>query len=131
MIQGVRVPFFEQWFNKLDPSTAWLTAIVTAGLVAWYVFIRNSVWPWYIKEYFPTRVKRAEAEMAARTQSESDRNNLLLSIRDALVELRTIAQQQSMLLQQHDVESRQNQRGLADMQRTIVERLPETDPEAR
>lgn len=88
--------------SKIDFSTAGLSLLVWVMVLGAGAFIWKRLWPWFEKDYFPARVRREQEKLAAHTAAENQRNGLLVSIRDAMIELRVISGQQLLLLQNQD-----------------------------
>ena len=93
---------FVRWLEKIDFSTAGLNLLVWVMFLGAGLFIWRKFWPWFTAEYFPNRIKRESERLAAHTAAETQRNGLLVSIRDALIELRVLSGQQLLLLQKQD-----------------------------
>lgn len=92
---------FESWLAKLDISSLGLNVLVWVLVLGAGWFVNKKVWPWFTTDFFPSRIKRDTMRFEAQTAAEKQRSEVLINIRDSLVALNTIAQQQMLTLREH------------------------------
>lgn len=107
----------EAWLARLDPAQVSFSvlAAISIGLFVW-----RKVWPWLTDEYWPSRVRRQDGLDKAYAETEKERNAVLVMMRDTLVELKVIAAQQMLMLQQQRVDMEGVAKTLLDQQRAIL-----------
>ncbi len=81
----------EDWLLLWKPSD-FSFALLVFVIIA---FLWTRVWPWFTREYFPARQRELAQRLEIEAHQEETRLKLMNDIRDALVELRTLARQQS------------------------------------
>jgi hypothetical protein len=101
--------------GKIDVTQAGLAALVWVVVIFCMFFMSRQFWPWYTKEYWPNRSKREEAVEMAKIAAEGEQTKALQSIRDAMIEIRTLSSQQLMLLQSTDSQSKATLATLANL----------------
>jgi hypothetical protein len=94
---------FEMWLAQIDPSRLSFAAIVVLGSG---VFVWRKVWPWAVEIYFPARLRRLETREAILATAEQTRTETFAMMRDTLVELKTIAETHTRLLESQSGELR-------------------------
>jgi hypothetical protein len=95
---------FEQWFTQLNPATASISTLVFMLFTFGFLFIWKLGWPWFTKDYWPQRAKLKETLALAKIQIEKDETSIQGTMRDALIELKVIAAQNLLSLQQHETQ---------------------------
>lgn len=111
---------FEAWLARLDPAHLSFSVLVA---IAIGLFIWRKVWPWLVDEYWPSRVKRQAVIDAAQADTERERTAVLAMMRDTLIELKVIAAQQMVMLQQQRAEMNGIAKSLLDQGRDILDRV--------
>jgi hypothetical protein len=101
--------------GKIDITQAGLATLVWVVVAYLMYFVSRQFWPWYTKEYWPNRSKREEAVEMAKIAAEGEQTKALQSIRDAMIEIRTLSSQQLMLLQSTDSQSKATLATLANL----------------
>jgi hypothetical protein len=86
---GVAVSL-EEWLLLWKPSD-FSFALLVFVIIG---FLWTRVWPWFTREYFPARQRELAQRLEIEAHQEETRLQLMNDIRDALVELRTLARQQ-------------------------------------
>ncbi|MCC7206580.1 MAG: hypothetical protein IT323_04700 [Anaerolineae bacterium] len=107
----------EAWLARLDPAQVSFSVLAAIGIG---LFIWRKVWPWLTDEYWPSRMRRQDALDKARGETEKERNAVLVMMRDTLVELKVIAAQQMLMLQQQRADMEGVAKSLLDQQRAIL-----------
>jgi hypothetical protein len=107
----------EAWLARLDPAQVSFSVLAAIGIG---LFIWRKVWPWLTDEYWPSRVRRQNALDQAHSETEKERNAVLVMMRDTLVELKVIAAQQMIMLQQQRADMEGVANTLLDQQRAIL-----------
>jgi hypothetical protein len=113
---------FEHWLSQLDLTQISFSVLVALGIG---LFIWRKVWPWFVDDYWVNRTKRLEVIEAARADTERERTGVFAMMRDTLVELKVIAAQQVVLMQQHDNEMKTITKTLIEQQHTLLEQIKE------
>jgi len=114
---------FDQWLLSIKPTEIGAAVLLWAMVIGIGLFVTRQVWPWFTKEYFPARVKRAITEAESSNALEKERVNVLTTMRDALIELKVIAGQQLLLMQTHDTDARKTDATLLEQQRDALAAL--------
>ena len=113
------------WLTKLDPNQAPFVALVWIIIFFAMTFFWKQLWPWLTTVYFPAKQHQAEAQQQREQRMDQEQTQLLNSLNAAIVELKVVAAQQMLLLQQHSMESRaQNDTVLDHVRSLMVSTLP-------
>ncbi len=111
---------FEHWLSQLDLTQISFSVLVALGIG---LFIWRKVWPWFVDVYWVNRAKRLEVMEAEWADTERERTGVFAMMRDTLVELKVIAAQQMLLMQQHDSEMKALTTTLLEQQHTLLEQM--------
>lgn len=93
---------FEAWLSKLDLSTLGVSALTWFVILGFGWFMNRKVWPWFTTDFFPSRIKRDTMRFEAELKAEQQRTAVLDNIRDAMISLTMLSQQQMLTLREHD-----------------------------
>jgi hypothetical protein len=90
---------FEQWLLKWDPTNFSFTALVLLIVTTLILFVWLKWWPWWTKEAWPAKQKAEQHRLEIEAKQEEARTNVMVGIRDTLIELRVLVQQNAVTTQ--------------------------------
>lgn len=91
----------EQWLTQINPTEAGFASLVWILVLGAGLFIWRQWWPWYTKEYYPAKMALDRTRIEAELKAEDDRQKVMISIRDVMVELRVVCSETLKQTNQH------------------------------
>jgi hypothetical protein len=89
----------DQWLLKFDPANFSFTVFVFIILVSVILFFWLKFWPWWTQIAWPARQKMELTRMEFEAKQEASRLEVMSGIRDTLIELKVLIQQNSVTTQ--------------------------------
>lgn len=93
---------FDTWLARFDPNQVGLSAFFILFTGSILLFIWRKAWPWYVTIYWPTKIDMQKREAENRFIIEREQNQVLMSIRDAMIEIKTVTAQLVSNFAEHD-----------------------------
>lgn len=109
--------------SRIDPNQAPVIAIVFLFIIGNGFFIWRGLWPWFTKDYWPRKFERDTKLELAKIDLEKEQNDLIRTVRDAMLEIKVYSGQQLILIQQSDSKTSATLQLLQERQRAVLERL--------
>lgn len=81
--------WFATWITKFNINDLPGTLVLLLLLYGVYKIFNDKLWPFVTGQWWPAFVKNQETRLAMEVEAEKQRNTLLVTMRDAMIELRT------------------------------------------
>lgn len=81
---------FETWLTRFDPNQLGLSAFFIVLTFGTLMFIWRKVWPWYTTVYYPAKIEMEKYKENNRFIIEREQNQVMMAIRDAMIEIKTV-----------------------------------------
>lgn len=81
------------WVGRINPNDVPATFVLLLFLLGiWRVFTKY-IWPFFVGQYWPARIKRQENQFQSEARLEEERNELIATMRDAVLEMKSLNKQ--------------------------------------